>query len=135
MISIEDNMEWLGKYNSDYIHAPIKFYDDNWVAPNIPHNIGWYDPKVLQLYLKDKKYDMLLIDGPAGWVGAPGRAGFLKHLDLFNTNVPIIIDDVQREQERILLDQISKILNRPYTINEPDGGVDAPDYCAAGIIL
>jgi|TARA_R110000796_G_scaffold206988_3_gene323323 hypothetical protein len=135
MISIEDNVEWVNKYDSEYIYAPIKYYDNKWTAPNIPHNIGWYDPYILQSHLKDKEYDMILLDGPAGWKGAPGRAGFLKHLDLFNTNVPIIVDDVQREQEMILLEQISKTLNRPYTLQEPKEGINASDYCAAGIIL
>jgi len=121
MISIENNVKWVKKYDSDYIYAPLKAYNDNWTAPDIPHNHGWYDPEILQLYLKDKKYDMILVDGPEG-IGyngrPPGRAGFLKHLDLFDTNVPIIVDDIQRKQERMLMEQISKTLNRPYKVKE-----------------
>ena len=65
-----------------------------------------------QLPNKDD-YDMIIVDGPGGWLG---RSGFLKHIDYFNTKVPIIIDDIQREQEMLLLKKLSSILNRDYVI-------------------
>ena len=41
-----------------------------------------------------------------------------------STDVPIIIDDIKRESERILMEKISEKLNRPYLILEDkDTGV------------
>ena len=54
---------------------------------------------------------MILVDGPNG---SFGRGGFLKHLDFFNTNVPIIFDDINRESERQLMIKVSEKLNKPY---------------------
>lgn len=115
MYSIENYMEWVDKYNSEYIHAPIKYYDSIYTAPDLPgeHSqpqTGWYDT----FFLKDKlpeSYDLILVDGPNGLFG---RGGFLKHIELFNVNVPIIFDDVNREPELELMKAVSKVLNRPY---------------------
>jgi hypothetical protein len=133
MISIENQPEWVGVYNSHYIEAPIKFYShtqiktvglflevEEYTAPNLPGDSpegiiplqkGWYDYKILSEKLKDLTYDLILIDGPNG---AIGRGGFLKHLDLFNTDVPIVIDDICREPEKQLMIKLSETINRPY---------------------
>ena len=131
MISIENQPEWVGKYNSNNIEVPIKNYEidtvateglfkvednDKYTPPKLPGEhtptqIGWYDYKILTEKLKDLKYDLILIDGPNG---AIGRGGFLKHIDIFNTKVPIIFDDINREAEMKMMEEISKLLNRPY---------------------
>ena len=131
MISIEDQHEWVGQYNSHYIEAPIRNYSTNhintvglfktkptdaYTAPDLPGEegptqTGWYDYKILTEKLKGLKYDLILIDGPNGRIG---RGGFLKHIDIFNTNVPIIIDDAGREAEKQLMIKISEVLKRPY---------------------
>ena len=49
VVSVEQNQNWVGKYKSTYIHAPIVN--------------GWYDINVLKKGLP-KKYDVLVIDGP-----------------------------------------------------------------------
>jgi len=90
--SVEHDEKWLNKYNTNYIYAPI--ID------------GWYDPS----FLDDlPRYDLLIIDGPPGVIG---REGILKHLDKFQTDIPIILDDTNREAEKALALQISKYLNR-----------------------
>ena len=82
LYSVEHDKKWLGlTKRSHYIHAPIK---DN-----------WYDAKILKKELP-KEYDLILVDGPPGDIG---RYGFLDNIDLFNTKVPIIIDDIQRSAE------------------------------------
>ena len=60
--------------------------------------------------LESLSYDLILVDGPNG---AIGRGGFLKHLDLFNTNVPIIFDDINRKDELQMMVKVSEILNKP----------------------
>lgn len=113
MYSIESNEEWVGKFNSTYIHAPIKRYDQLYTAPLIEGNTGWHDYTILRNKLKDLQYDLIFIDGPEGKYG---RGGFLKHLDLFNTSVPLIFDDINRKPELELLIKVSEVLNRPYEI-------------------
>lgn len=115
MYSIENYQEWIGKYKSTYIYAPIKYYDNVWQSPNLPGDdtltqIGWYDPEIVKNNLPPH-YDLILVDGPNG---SFGRGGFLKHLEWFNTNVPIIFDDINRESERQLMVKVSEKLNKPY---------------------
>ncbi len=114
MYSIEDSKAWINKFKSTYLHVPIKKYDAVWTAPNLPGvNNSWFNPDILKEKLtSDIKYDLILVDGPSGFFG---RGGFLKHIDLFNTDVPIIIDDIHRE-ERDLMIEVSKKLNKPYKV-------------------
>jgi len=82
MTSVEDKAEFLNRYPSHYIHAPL--VND------------WFDTAILETQLP-KDYDLILVDGP---VGSVPRAGFIKNLRLFKTNVPIIVDDTWREVEK-----------------------------------
>lgn len=117
MYSIENYPEWIGRYNSTYIYAPLKFYSTQWTTPNLPSEYGtnqtaWYDPNKIKGNLP-KKYDAILIDGPNGKFG---RGGFLKHLELFNTNVMMIFDDINRLPEFELMKAVSLKIERPYYI-------------------
>lgn len=96
--SVEHDTKWLNQYETNYIHAPIKN--------------RWYDTEVLKSQLP-QSYDLLLIDGPPQSIG---RSGFLKHLDLFDLSVPIIVDDVHRTTERTILNTLAKQLGRTPTI-------------------
>jgi len=112
MISVENQPEWQDQFPlcTTYINVGNKMYDNQYQAPaDIPNQKGWYNPDDLIPQLPHKNdYHLILIDGPGGWLG---RAGFLKHLDYFNTNIPIILDDCHREAERIILDKLAKKLN------------------------
>lgn len=98
MYSIEHDPKWVNKFDSTYIYAPIKN--------------GWFDVEIVTKQLP-AQYDMILIDGPPGNIG---RHGFYDNLHLFNTNVMLIFDDVNRQPELILMQNVSKKLNRPYEI-------------------
>tara|TARA_R110000765_G_scaffold346698_1_gene436814 strand:- start:328 stop:834 length:507 start_codon:yes stop_codon:yes gene_type:complete len=115
MYSIEANSQWVGKYNSTYIHAPIKMYDSEYTAPEIPESNGWHNVDSLTSILPHINYDLLFIDGPEGKYG---RGGFLKHIEMFNTNIPLIFDDINRPSELILMKKVSEKLDRPYIILE-----------------
>jgi hypothetical protein len=99
MHSIENDRAWIGKYNSHYMYAPIVN--------------KWYDVEVLKRELPLINYDLILIDGPLGLIG---RIGFLRNIALFNTDVPLIFDDVHRKPEFELLQQVAHYLARPYEI-------------------
>jgi hypothetical protein len=79
--SIEHDASWVDYTDSNYIYAPIVD--------------GWYDVECVKKELP-AEYSLILVDGPTG---AIGRRGFIEHLELFNTDVPIIIDDTHREAE------------------------------------
>jgi hypothetical protein len=115
MYSIENYTDWLDKYESTYIYAPIKYYNQSWPAPDVPGEhgslqSGWYDPDLVKKGLPTE-YDLILVDGPNG---SFGRGGFLKHIDLFNHNVPIVFDDINREPEYTLMVKVSEYLGKPY---------------------
>lgn len=117
MYSIENYPEWIDKYDSTYIYAPIKYYDSEWTSPDLPgegspKQSGWFDPEKIIGNLPEK-YDAILIDGPNGMFG---RGGFLKHIELFNTDVLLIFDDINRESELELMKAVSKKIGRPYSI-------------------
>jgi hypothetical protein len=121
MISIENQPEWQDKFPlcTTYINVGNKEYNEtDFRLPNelkdMPRQVGWYNPDELIPKLPAKsEYDLLLIDGPGGWLG---RAGFLMYLDNFNTDIPIILDDVHRPQERMIIEKLSEKLNKEYKI-------------------
>jgi len=104
MFSIEHDSDFLNIHNSNYIYSPIKDYLDS----DFPDDNGWYDPDVLKSQLP-KEYDLVLVDGPPGTIG---RSGFYTNLDLFRKDVPIILDDVDREDELQLLRLIEQKLGK-----------------------
>lgn len=75
---------------------------------------GWYDWQPL------RPYDVVLIDGPPGSIG---RAGVLNVVDqLCHDTTVLFVDDVQRDPERAIADEIVNRLNRPLaTIDCNDG--------------
>jgi len=86
--SVEQNVDWVGKYHDNYCHAPIKN--------------GWYDMEVVNDFVNGLKYDAILIDGPA----AGDR---LKMLDSdINFETLIFVDDIDRPVDRKLFDILKK---------------------------
>jgi hypothetical protein len=103
--SVEDKSQFLNIYHNNYIHAPID------------PNTNWYsvDSLVDRLPLE---YDCILVDGPAG---EGNRWGFYLNIDLFNNNIPIVIDDTWRKAERNLLTSLARKVGRPYMMFENFG--------------
>lgn len=96
--SIEHDEKWLNKVKkSNYIHAPLKEYADEY---------QWYDID----FLNDlpENYDLLIIDGPIGL----DRINILYFLDKFKPNVPYIIDDTNREADNVMAIEIAERLNK-----------------------
>lgn len=96
--SVEDNEKYLDLYDTTYLH--------------VPKNGTWYNVDKLREELKRvPKYDVLLIDAPAAFLGTE-RLGILANLDLFNLDVPIIVDDTHRDAERLLARRLWSITGR-----------------------
>lgn len=119
MYSVENQFEWMNKFPdcTTYIPCRTLTYDDTFTAPKIVGTqTAWYHPDDLFENLP-KSYDLILIDGPGGRYG---RGGFFKYLEKFNTNVPILFDDINRKADLDLMIKVSQQLNKPYTILESD---------------
>ena len=98
MFSIENNKDWLNKYDSIYIYAPIVN--------------GWFDVEAIKRQIP-KDYDFILVDAPPAFT-EEARMGFYHNINLFNTNVPIIIDDTHRAGEKRLANYLKKHLGKDY---------------------
>lgn len=99
LTSVESKPEFVNKYQSHYIYAPLVD--------------GWYDTNILKAHLPES-YDLILVDGPTG---SEARTGFLKHIDLFKLNVPIVIDDTWRAPERQMAVDIAIKYGRTITLD------------------
>ena len=75
-------------------------------------NHKWYNTDILKGKLPDH-YDLILVDGPPGFIG---RHGFYTHLDLFKTDLTIIFDDVHRKAEYELMVHVGQKLQRNVVI-------------------
>lgn len=101
MVSVEHDPDFVGLYDSTYIYAPIVN--------------GWYDASIIDEALSQLalQYDLLLVDGPPKRIG---RAGILQNLGLFSLTKPIVLDDVHRDPERQLLDDLARHTGRQHKI-------------------
>ena len=86
--------------------------DNKLPVPIYPGDRGWYNPDVVKAFLSDKEYDMIIVDGPNGFIG---RGGFYKHIDMFDTDNLIVIDDFYGQRpETVMVQAIVKKLGRDY---------------------
>ena len=91
MFSIEDNIEYVGKYQSKYIHTPLAS--------------GWYDINAVKDKLP-KHYELLLIDGPRG-----SRKVTVEDIQI-NFDIDkcvIIVDDTNRPENKKLFAGLSNL--------------------------
>lgn len=100
LYSVEDKAQYLNKFNSTYIYAPIDTENN------------WYYRKALEEDLP-KDYDCILVDGPTG---EGNRWGFLHNLDLFRQDVPIVVDDTWRDAEKDMLLKIVEKTGKKYEL-------------------
>jgi len=104
--SVENFEPIVNIYHNNYIYVPLVPFSD----PKHPQSNMWYDPEVLKKKLPSS-YDLIFVDGPAGWYG---RGGFDFYIDLFRKDVPIVFDDVNRARDFAIMDSVAKKLNRKY---------------------
>jgi hypothetical protein len=112
--SVEHDPEYLHLYDSNYIYAPLVDIKPTKYAPDCYY---WYDPIVVENLLGNIEYDLLLIDGPPNNVG---RGGFFKYMNMFNLDVPIIIDDVNRHSDWMVAVTLARKLRRSMIIPAPE---------------
>ena len=100
IISVEENIEWVGKFHQNYIHAPI--VDD------------FYD----LTKIKVKKIDCILVDGPAHG----DRKKLFNNLDFFMKMKPkiLVFDDLDRSSD---LECYNDILNKLSKLNQVESDI------------
>ena len=87
VFSVEHDKKWVDKYESvNYIYAPLV--------------LGWYDLKEVP------GHDLIIVDGPPAYSRDKmfARIAFFDTYDLYNSECPIIVDDVNRPGEKKLVD-------------------------------
>jgi len=91
--TFENDAEWRG-FNSYYAVESI--------------NGDWYDfdERDGRLF---RDYDCIIIDGPKKTYK---RDGFIEHMDKFNLDVPIVVDDTEREAGKRIVKAIEKATGR-----------------------
>jgi hypothetical protein len=105
MISVEENINFINKYNSNYLHVPTEKVTYN----NFDKDTVWYSTKILKEKLGTLKYDLILIDGPCGW-----RGGFYENRHIFDLNCILLFDDTMCEEHYKLMKMVSDYVNRPF---------------------
>ena len=98
--SVEHDPKFLGLFpRVTYINAEIIDYD---TTESNPSSYKWYDIDAISPHLEDG-FEFILIDGPTAEIG---REGILSHLDKFRAIPLWIIDDVLREKDQKISNQI-----------------------------
>ena len=113
MVSIEHDSRFVGKYQSHYIHAPLRgrvAYESGsrFVVPHFSDpQTGWYDLDAVKK-VEGIEYDLVLIDAP---IGEGNRLPVLNHLDILDLKGKwIIVDDTCRTGEIILFHELLRRL-------------------------
>lgn len=124
MVSVEHDKEFIDKYDSTYLYAPLKEHKA------IANHDGtlWYDADILRPQLKGLQYDLLIVDGPPKY-----RAGFLKYFAMFDSKVIMIFDDFERDIERKVVNSIASRLSCSYVVHgngagKPFGVINDPIF-------
>lgn len=97
--SVEHSADWVGRYHSQYLYAPLTSH-------------GWYDLTGVTL---PEGYACILVDGPPNQFD---RRQLLDHLDLFETSAAWVLDDTHRLTEHRLSLELGARLGREATLHE-----------------
>lgn len=103
LYSVEHDPLWISKFDTNYIYAPIRFFADTAEGKGI----GWYDADIINANLPDGEFSLIIIDGPPK---AIGRRGIMNHVSILNRTNHVLIDDLQRDEEFELSQEISRVI-------------------------
>lgn len=124
VVGIDDDAEWIGLVTSYLqrmgvpsdryclIHAPIKDYGDDAVGRT------WYDDDKIKMgiaaFLGEDKADMLVVDGPKGFLSDKSRYQALPQLmSWLKSDCSVFLDDIHREDEY----EIGQLWSREFNLN------------------
>lgn len=109
VLSIEHNIEWRDRITELLVRENLHHHVTVVYAPLIegPFSEGlWYDLQVLEENTGNRKFDMVIIDGPPAWEKGKEQARypalpFIK--DKLKDAFSIYLDDANREGEQAIL--------------------------------
>jgi hypothetical protein len=127
IISVENDKEYINKYNSKYIEVPLVNLTDNKLI-DFPEDITWFDSQVFKEKIKDLKYDLILIDGPKGF-----RGGLWYVKEILSKDVIYVFDDIHDEHHLKLAQLFADYLNKKLEIFDACSGTN--DGKLYGIII
>ena len=104
--SVEHDREWIGKTQSNYVHAEI--VSNPWSEKL--GEAGWYDPAFLDAI--PGSVELIIIDGPVGTIGRGGILHVLERLPKFQY---LLVDDTDRKEVRALSEKICEMLQLKIT--------------------
>lgn len=95
MVSVESDLKFANLYPSHYIYAPLVkgWYDVERLAYGLTHRRLWERPAPA----------LTIIDGPIG-----DRSRVLEYTALLHLEKPILVDDVDREEEHQMAQTLAK---------------------------
>lgn len=134
LYSVEHDENWitiikqmLKKENIDetvtFIHAPMR---KSTLSLN---NLDWYNEDNLNNVLCNcNKFDLILIDGPLAYnkdhmLSRYPAIPFLINIDKIAKESTIILDDIERDGEQIIIKKWEKIYNYNFVKSYVDGGI------------
>lgn len=126
VISIEHDKFYFEKLTNPCIYAPLVEHKPI-RGTRGPHE--WYDRDILTKELRLLNYDLLLVDGPPGAT----RSGIIKYIELFDSEAIIVFDDLQRKEDRRIINSVAAKLEKPYVVyphldGKPFGVINDPHY-------
>lgn len=102
LISLESNLDWMNKYNSNYVYVPLK----KMISKEFGETV-WLDVDIVKKSISNVDYDFLLVDAGGD------RVGIYDYIHLFKTdNIPIIFDDTMCESYLKCAQLLSAKLNK-----------------------
>lgn len=117
LISIEEDKNWIQILNEILVKEGISDYVEFIHLPTIQSNEvlnSWeYDKMLLKEFIGDKKFDLILIDGPKAWPKNKefSRLSNIKIVsDHLNEKAIVFIDNANRKSENELANKIEKML-------------------------
>ena len=107
--SIESDKYWIDFIDSQLIKYNCRHVVDLEYAPlstSLNNDFLWYDCRKVSEIVENKKFDLVIVDGPSGGGGKFARKPALNAIiDNLDTNFCIFLDDVRRSDEKQILEQ------------------------------
>lgn len=108
LYSIDENKEWLAivkKYiNNEETQNSVDFiWADLKSSKYAISELDWYDEKVLEVGVKDNKFDMVIVDGPSAWKPEIEMARYPAipfMCEYLSESFSIFLDDTNRTGEQ-----------------------------------
>jgi predicted O-methyltransferase YrrM len=108
VISVEHNLEWINIIKDvlkkdateqyvEFIHAELS------VCEKSPYNLSWYNEEAIFNQIKNKRFDLVIIDGPPVYNEYERYPALPFIFDYLGPNYSVYLDDVDRTGEKQIL--------------------------------